>query len=84
MPWIKRIDDTYIKFDELTKRCFIGARVEYVKTYTFLATVYLTNKNQSEVIVIGANSYTTLKSAKKYCDTILKKMADKAKEMCDG
>lgn len=84
MPWIKRMDDTYIKFDELTKRSFIGARVEYVKNYTFLATVYLTNKNQSEVIVVGVNSYTTLQSAKKYCDTILKQIADKAKEMCDA
>lgn len=84
MPWIKRMDDTYVKFDELTKRSFIGARVEYVKNYTFLATVYVTNNNQSEVIVVGANSYTTLQSAKKYCDRMLKQIADKAKEMCDG
>ena len=70
-----------MKFDEITKQCHIGAKVEYIKNYTFLATVYVTNGNQSNTIVIGSNSYSTLAGAKGYCERILGQIAEVIRRM---
>ena len=84
MKWIKRIDDVYIKFREISKKAYLGAKIEYIKNYTFLATIYITNENQSQLIKIADNSFSTLSGAKQYCDKCLKTICENIWEMYEG
>ena len=59
-------------------------KIEYIKNYTFLATIYITNENQSQLIKIADNSFSTLSGAKQYCDKCLKTMCENIWEMYEG
>lgn len=84
MGWRKRPDGVRIKFSPINKNSNIGAKIEYIGDYAFLATVYITNANQSNYIVIGENTYSTLIQAKQYCDKILKNIFETAWGMFEG
>lgn len=83
MKWVKRIDGVYIKFQDISKNAYLGAKIEF-KEYVYLATVYVTNGNQSQVIKIDENSYSSLSQAKQFCDRVIKRIIDNVWEMYEG
>lgn len=78
MGWRKRPDGVYIKFSPINNRSNIGAKIEQYDRVMFLATVYITNGNQSQVITIGEQSFSNIRNAKAYCEKCLKLIFDTA------
>lgn len=72
MGWRKRPDGVYIKFSIINKNANIGAKIVQYDKVAFLATIYITNANQSQVITIGEQSFSNISNAKAYCEKNLK------------
>lgn len=80
MEWKKRGENNWIKFGDLTKRSYIGARIDFVNNQ-WKAVVYVTNYNQSNILVLEESMFGTLSSANSFCNRNLRVMIVNIKDL---